>query len=346
MHKISVVVPVYNGEKTIARCLDSLLSQKLDGKAELEIVAVDDGSSDGSAELLRAYARDNACIRAVFQENQGPGATRNRGIRESTGEYIGFVDCDDFVDSEMYRTLLEEIERTGADLAVCQEKNVYIEDGSLHLINETRFPLTQSKAFSGTEILSWQINYTYMTLNGVCNKLYKRSILADSGLRFPEDHRYAEDLVLSAGVYSHIDRAVLIPQSMYYYVHTKGSTSYSYSLRHAEDVYLDWEEIIGYIRKRGIKINTDNFSLGMCFSSLKQLCWAADRFERRSPRAKQLKEKWEKTRREQNWKPDFSSAQTPFLHKLKIYTAYLRLCGPMFGILKLLRWIPFFKYMV
>lgn len=346
MRKISVVVPIYNGEKTIARCLDSLLAQELDGKAELEIVVVDDGSSDGSAELLRAYAKDNTCIRIISQENRGLGAARNRGVRETTGEYIGFVDCDDFIAPEMYRTMLEAIERTGAALAVCQEKNVYNEDGNLHLINETRFPITESKAFSGTEILSWQINYTYMILNCAWNKLYERHILEDFDLCFPEDHRYAEDMVLSAGVYSHIDKVALVPQSLYYYVHTKGSISYSYSLRHAEDVYLDWEEIIGYIKKRGIKINTDNFSLGMYFSSLKQLSWVVDPSEKKSLRAKQLREKWEKTRREQNWKPDFSSVQTPLLHRLKIYTAYYRLCGPMFGILKLLRWIPFFKYMV
>ncbi len=101
---ISVVIPVYNSQKTIRRCLDSILSQSY---SNLEIIIIDDGSDDGSAEIIKEYTRHFLNIRFIQQKNKGSFAARNRGIKEARGEWIGFVDSDDWIEAEMYESLIE-----------------------------------------------------------------------------------------------------------------------------------------------------------------------------------------------------------------------------------------------
>jgi glycosyltransferase EpsH len=117
MHpKVSIVVPIYNMERYLERCLDSLLAQRLQ---DIEIVAVDDGSDDRSWRILRAYGDRDARVRAFIQPNAGVSSARNLGIRMARGEYIGFVDPDDWVDPEMYDEMAGEADRSKADIVMC-----------------------------------------------------------------------------------------------------------------------------------------------------------------------------------------------------------------------------------
>ena len=100
MCKISIIVPLYNGKKTIGRCLDSLVNQTLH---DIEILVINDGSQDGGEKIAAQYMQRDKRIRLISQENAGLGAARNHGIREAAGEFVGFVDCDDFVDVNMYK---------------------------------------------------------------------------------------------------------------------------------------------------------------------------------------------------------------------------------------------------
>ena len=100
--KVSIIVPVYNVEKYLAQCLDSLINQTL---KEIEIICVNDGSKDNSAKILTAYAQKYVRIKIINQTNQGLSAARNNGISVATGEYIGFVDSDDWVDIDFYKKL-------------------------------------------------------------------------------------------------------------------------------------------------------------------------------------------------------------------------------------------------
>ena len=103
--KLSVVVPVYNVENYLSKCLDSILKQTLE---DIEIICVNDGSTDGSANILQDYKKKDPRIIVLEQENQGLGAARNTGIRTARGEYIGFVDSDDFIEPTMYEKLYEK----------------------------------------------------------------------------------------------------------------------------------------------------------------------------------------------------------------------------------------------
>lgn len=343
MCKISIIVPLYNGECTIGRCLDSLINQTID---DIEVVVVDDGSKDEGPDIVRKYIEKDNRIRLITQENKGSGAARNCGINEAKGKYVGFLDCDDFVDTKMYQIMVNALEQTGEKVAICQEKNVYLDKGETQFISETRFPVNDVTVFSSEQILEWQLNYTYMSLNSMCYEVLERTVFIDNSIRVPEMHRYAEDLVTSVGIFTHVDNVVIVPQSLYYYVHAKESRSYAYSLRHAEDIYTDWKEVCEYIKQSNKKVNIDNFSLGMFFSSMKHICWITDKREKKNIQVKIIKDIWKNEKKKNKWKPNFAGKYVPFLHKIKILVAYLELCRPVFMIIKLLSWVPFFKYMV
>lgn len=342
MCKISIIVPLYNGEKTIERCLDSLIGQEL---KDIEIIVVDDGSVDNGAELVKGYIKRDSRIRLISQSNKGAGAARNYGIAKAKGQYVGFVDCDDFVDTNMYGKLITVLEQTGVSVAVCQEKNVYVENGEVQFINETKFENEKEEVYSSNIILEWQLNYKYMSLNSLCYKVVDRRILIDNNIKIPEGNRQGEDLVASVGIFTSVEKVAVVPESLYYYVHTKGSTSYSYSLKHAEDIYFDWKEVLEYISKSDCKIDLNNFSLGCYFTSLKQLSWALNKKDRTSLAAMSLKKKWKEERKFGKWKPNFKRINVPMLHRVKVYLAYMELCRPVFAAVNALRWIPFFKYM-
>ena len=113
--KVSVIVPVYNTEKYLKRCLDSILNQTL---SDIEIIIVDDGSKEACALLCDQFAKLDSRIKVVHKQNAGLGFARNTGLNEANGEYVGFVDSDDYIEPMMYETLYAAAKNNGADIAV------------------------------------------------------------------------------------------------------------------------------------------------------------------------------------------------------------------------------------
>lgn len=342
MCKLSVIVPLYNGEKTIGRCLDSLINQSF---RDMEILVINDGSTDEGEKVVESYMERDKRIRLFYQNNQGQGAARNYGIRIAKGKYVGFVDCDDFVNLQMFHIMITALEKTKTQVAICQEKNVYLENDTVHVINETKFQIEEMSTLTSKYILECLLNYKYMSLNSMCYKVVERRVFIDSSIKFPEQHRYAEDMVVSVGILTNVNMVVVIPKSLYYYVHDKNSFTYSYSLKHAEDIYFDWLEIVNYIKKNTPDIFLDNFSFGMCFSSQKHICWLEDKAEKKGEKAKEILKRWRQCQNCYQWKPRIRGKGVPFLHAVKIYAVYFHLCKPMFAFIKRLQWIPAFKYL-
>lgn len=127
--KVSIIVPIYNMEKYIQRCLDSIIEQTL---KHIEIIAINDGSTDGTASILEAYKKKDSRITVVHQQNEGVASARNEGIRLANGKYIGFVDPDDWVSRDMYETLFEEAEQESADIVMC----TYIREYGTHSLKK------------------------------------------------------------------------------------------------------------------------------------------------------------------------------------------------------------------
>ena len=193
--KLSVIVPIFNTEKYLRRCVDSLLAQTL--AQPFEIILVNDGSTDGSQAILDEYATvwpDR--IRTLAVENGGQGRARNLGIELARGDYLGFVDSDDWVDPRLYAALLDKLETEQADLAICGVLNCY-DDGS------TEQPML------------WREGRAVAAAGSACNKLFRRDLVG--AVRFPEGRLWYEDFAFSAKLLMRSRKTVIVPEPLYFY---------------------------------------------------------------------------------------------------------------------------------
>ena len=188
---ISVIVPAYNAAETLQRCVDSLLAQKC---ADMEIILIDDGSSDKTGELCARYAGEHESITALVQENRGVSAARNAGLDIARGNYLGFVDSDDRIEPDMYSALLETMNEQGAQIAACGYA-VYRYDGAF-------FPDMVDDATPeriGKEQALESLIHPRGIQGFLCNKLFSRELLALAGrgqpLRLDESIHVCEDLI-------------------------------------------------------------------------------------------------------------------------------------------------------
>ena len=191
--KVSVIIPVYNGEKFINDCLDCVTRQTLE---DLDILFVDDGSTDGTPERIRARAAEDPRITYIRQENAGCGVARNNALARAAGEYVVFWDCDDLFDPRALELMSAAMEQHGADVCVCGVNKFY-PDGkvlpspgnpSLEGISD---PASFSRETDGDRIL----NFTSVTN---VNKMYRTSFLREKGLKF-SDAPNAEDVGFTCG---------------------------------------------------------------------------------------------------------------------------------------------------
>jgi len=193
MIKVSIIVPVYNAEQYIEKCLDSLLGQTLQ---EIEIIAVDDGSADTSPGILKRYAEKSNKVKVFTKKNGGVSDARNYGLRHAQGEYIGFLDSDDFADPEMYEAMYETAFLQGGDIVECNLHHNYADYEDTEIVD---------KYYTPGELLCFG---RYV----VWNKIYRRSWLLDAGVLFPaericEDLSFISKLIPYIGSYSYIDAA-------------------------------------------------------------------------------------------------------------------------------------------
>ena len=181
MVKVSVVVPVYNQEMYIERCLDSILAQTL---RDIEVIIVDDGSTDRTSDILYEYAQRDDRIIVLHQQNMFAGAARNNGLRSAQGEYVIFWDSDDYFAENGLEVLYDEIKRDDADICVGEAIKMDMHTGivqSEQFIHWKRVP--QKKPFNINDIPQYIFNFAR---NYPWNRLYKRAFLVDKNLQFSE----------------------------------------------------------------------------------------------------------------------------------------------------------------
>ena len=188
---VSIVVPCYNVAPYVEECLESLVNQSLQ---DLEIICVNDGSTDATPALLDAWARRDGRIRVIHRENGGQASARNVGMDTAAGEYVGFVDPDDYVEHAMFARLVEESRRHGADVTACGYTSFSDGDGSV----------LEELSWSPAAGVEKEVQSSMARAGSVwermdvvtCNKLYRRDFLNRHGLRFETSFRSMEDDVL------------------------------------------------------------------------------------------------------------------------------------------------------
>ena len=216
MDEISVIVPVYNCAGQLERCMESLLAQRYE---RLQIVAVDDGSTDGSWEVLQRCAKNNPTIFAIHKENGGVTSARLAGVNASRGEWIGFVDADDTVEPDMYAHLLENARAENADISHCGHA-ILFPDGRTEYRHNTGKKYVQDRDKGLRELLDGgQID------SSLCSKLFRRELFDGAEDWMDPAIKNGEDLMMNYYLFSRAQRAVYEDFCPYHYILREGSAS-------------------------------------------------------------------------------------------------------------------------
>ena len=210
MVDISVIVPIYNAEKYLNKCVDSLINQT---KKELEFILVNDGSTDKTEEIIKSYK--DSRIKYFKNKNQGIGKTRNFGIEKATGKYIMFLDSDDYLKNNPCEILYKNVEKTDADLAICDFYKIY-DSGEEEKIKLLSFkPTTLWK----TPSLVNEINLAPW------NKLYKKELITKNKIKFVENLKY-EDAPFVIEAFSKAGKIIKVDEYLnYYLIHGNSETT-------------------------------------------------------------------------------------------------------------------------
>lgn len=209
---VSVILPVYNVESYLVECLDSLVKQTI---FDIEIICIDDGSTDTSYEILQKYASQDKRIKIVKQENKGAALARNFGLRIANGKYVIFLDSDDYFDHCMLEKTVSRAETTNSDIVIF--KALSFDEGSKNTHNLShkmeKYPMFQEKTFSSNDIRNVIFN-TF--LPSAWNKLYRKSFLEENKLEFQNIKR-SNDLLFTSKSLIKAKKIVLVNEFLLYY---------------------------------------------------------------------------------------------------------------------------------
>lgn len=214
--KVTVIIPAYNAEKSIAKAVSSVLQQK---KVNIELIVVDDGSTDSTRQICQEIARDESRLKVYSISNHGVSYARNYGLSRATGEYIGFVDSDDWVDSEMFCTLLGLLHDNQAQLATCALIN---EPYEANEDNRNRVRIIENSELYG------EVYYSKEVGGYLCNKLFVRKYITEY-LR--EDLAQCEDFIFVLCYLNNICKMACTSMGLYHYVRQNAVNRFSYSKR-------------------------------------------------------------------------------------------------------------------
>jgi len=204
--KLSIIVPVYKVEKYLDRCIQSILGQSF---SDFELILVDDGSPDSCGEKCEEWAKKDSRIKVIHKKNGGLSDARNAGIDIAQGEYIGFVDSDDYIKPDMFEVLIHNIEAFDADISICGYIDVYANGCRNESLDKKVYVWNQEEAIRNI-LLGKLLSVHAWT------KLYKRKLFET--VRYPVG-KVSEDAYVIMDIMFQVDKAVFTPYSAYYYVH-------------------------------------------------------------------------------------------------------------------------------
>ena len=238
MEKISVIIPVYNVGQYLRKCLDSVITQTY---SNLEILLINDGSTDDSGRICDEYATNDCRIRVFHKLNGGVSSAKNVGLENMTGRYVGFVDSDDWIQSDMYEILYKTLTENHCHISVASYYKVSDTD-SVPMTNRTPIPIG---IIETKEMLLYPLQRdNYMGFCGyLCNKLFLADVFLKNGLRFDEDINYGEDVLLfTRAVLAGKCRGSYIDKPLYHYYQRTDSIAHSESIKVKADILTAYKK--------------------------------------------------------------------------------------------------------
>lgn len=316
MPKVSVIVPVYNVEKYLKKCLDSLINQTIQ---DIEIIVVNDGSKDNSEEIIKEYEKNNPeKIVYLKKENGGLSDARNYGIPYAKGEYIAFLDSDDYVELDMYEKMYELAKKENSDMVEC---DFYWEYPNKTKIDIGIIYSNQKEMLQKARVVAW-------------NKLIKRSIIEESKVQFPKGYRY-EDVEFTYKLIPYLNKVSFAKEPFIHYIQRENSISNVQNER-TKEIFEVLEHVIEYYKEKGIYKEFEKeleytYARILLCSSLLRIVKIKDK----KIRNRLIKETWENLNSKfPNWKKNkilneektsknrYMKTMNSFTYK--IYTKFLR----------------------
>ncbi|MBR5637649.1 MAG: glycosyltransferase [Pseudobutyrivibrio sp.] len=239
---ISIIVPIFNVEQYLDKCVESILEQTY---KKIELILVDDGSTDGSAEKCEAWAQKDERIKVIHKENSGSADSRNMGLDIAQGEYIGFVDSDDWIVPDMYERLANSLKDNSADMSVCMFKMTSDEN---EVIENSEYP---TSTYSGKEFADIIVSEKKPRISyAIWKCLYKKDKIGD--LRFYTGVHYNEDAVFLIENLWRCDKVIFIDAPLYYYrVHLSSISNVKMSKKHIDDILFKCRWLTDFYQKNG-----------------------------------------------------------------------------------------------
>ena len=244
MQKISVIVPVYNGEDSIRKCIASITGQTY---KDLEIIIIDDGSKDNTQSICQEIAEKDNRLKVFYQENHGVSAARNNGLNHISGEYVMFVDADDFLDTDACQKCIDTINLDNSDIVVANK--------IFHIGNRVQKNVLYSNRHFSREgedkelfILDLMTPYFDKTMNkvaylscGVTAKLFKTDLILSNGIKFREDCRFGEDVLFNMECFQQAKSITYIDYDVYHFCVNSGSSTHKFrnDWNKSHEVFMD-----------------------------------------------------------------------------------------------------------
>ena len=235
MVKVSAIIPVYNVEEYLSKCLDSVINQTL---KDIEIIIVNDGSKDNSEKIIKDYQKKDKRIVYIKKENGGQGSARNLGLKKTRGEYISFIDSDDWIDHNMFELMYNKAKENELEMVICGYKNIYNDKKEICLNSDDII----------YDTLSNKSNKIFNIISPCC-KLYNRKFLINSGVIFLEEKIWYEDFAYSVNLLSLTNKIDFVNVPFYNYRIRDNSTMRNTNIIKNLDLITIFEEIIGFYKE-------------------------------------------------------------------------------------------------
>lgn len=275
---ISIIVPVYKVEKYLEKCIDSIVRQNY---SNIEVILVDDGSPDNCGEICESWMKKDNRIRVFHKKNGGLSDARNCGIEHSKGEYITFVDSDDYISEDYIMKLYYFLVENNADISVCNTDIVF-EDSNANEVKDANIMIKRYDPDSAFENMLYEIDLT----NSAWGKLYKRKLW--NGIRFPVNKLY-EDMFVTYKLFYKAKNIIYVSEKLYHYLVRSDSILGTVSVDEQMDMYSAAVEMLNYASK----INHNLTKAAQC-----RLCNSCIEMAMRCKKGESLpKFVWEKIRR-------------------------------------------------